>query len=153
TNSGGTWAPVNDFLASLAVSSIVFQPGNPNIMYAGTGEGFYNADGLKGAGIFKSTDGGTTWGQLPFTNNSNFDYVNRLSMSPDGSVLLAATRSGLWRSADGGASFNVVLTKYSGIGISDVDFSPNDGTRAVASDQYGDAWYSNNGGVSWFAST
>jgi hypothetical protein len=153
TDSGGSWAPVNDFMASLAVSSIVFQPGNPSIMYAGTGEGFFNSDGLQGAGLFKSTDGGTTWNQLSFTNNANFNYVNRLSISPDGAVLLAATRSGLWRSTDGGTSFATVLNKYFGIGIADVDFSPTNSSAAVASDQYGDAWYSPDGGVTWTPAT
>src|SRR5439155_1246068 len=84
TNSGGAWAPVDDFMAALAVSTIVFNPANPSVMYAGTGEGFYNQDGIQGAGIFKSVDGGTTWSQLAATASSTFYYVNRLSMSADG---------------------------------------------------------------------
>jgi hypothetical protein len=79
-------------------------------MYAGTGE---FAQSLQGAGIFKSTDGGETWAQLGSTaGDEAFNYVNRLAMSPDGSVLLAATTMGLFRSADGGATFTLVLDTF-----------------------------------------
>ena len=109
TDGGASWAPVDDFMANLAVSTIVMQPGLPSTMYAGTGEGFYNSDGIRGAGVFKSTDGGTTWSQLPSTANSSWFYVNKLAMSPDGQVILAATRTGLYRSTDGGASWTQAL--------------------------------------------
>src|SRR6185295_7653597 len=64
TNSGTSWAPVADFMANLAVTSIAFTPGDWSVQYAATGEGFAN-DGVRGAGIFKSTDGGLSWSQLP----------------------------------------------------------------------------------------
>src|SRR5205814_2114581 len=53
-----SWRPVDDFMANLAVTAMAMDPTNPNIMYAGTGEGYRNYDAVKGAGIFKSTDGG-----------------------------------------------------------------------------------------------
>ena len=103
--------PVNDFMANLAVSTMVHDPVRGGVMYAGTGEGFYNADGIRGAGIFKSTDGGNRgWSQLRSTDNSDFHYVNRLAISEDGSTLLAATRTGMYRSTNGGSSFQRVLT-------------------------------------------
>ena len=67
TNGGASWTPVDDFMAVLSVSSLVINPANPSVMFAGTGEGYGNADSLRGAGIFKSVDGGTTWTQLPGT--------------------------------------------------------------------------------------
>src|SRR5262249_14082333 len=96
-----TWSPVNDFLANLAVATLVVDPTNANTLYAGTGEGFSNQDAVRGAGIFKSTDGGSTWAQLASTNTSSWYYVNRLAISPNGATLLAATNSGIWRSTDG----------------------------------------------------
>jgi regulation of enolase protein 1 (concanavalin A-like superfamily) len=113
-------------------------------MYAGTGEGYYNGDSIRGAGIFKSTDGGTTWSQLASSTASSFWQVNRLAMSPDGRVLLAATRSGLFRSTDGGATF----TPVGGANCGDVDFHPTDSTRAIAAG-WGEIVYSVDGGVSW----
>jgi photosystem II stability/assembly factor-like uncharacterized protein len=98
-------------MANLAVSTLAIDPTNPNVLYAGTGEGFYNPDSLRGAGIFKTTDGGATWTQLSSTANSDFEYVNRLSISPSNSqVLLAATGTGMFRSTDGGTNWTKVLT-------------------------------------------
>jgi hypothetical protein len=70
-------------------------------MYAGTGEGFFPGDAIRGAGVFKSTDGGTTWAQLGSTSTSGFWYVNRLASSPDGGTLLAATWDGIFQSTNG----------------------------------------------------
>ena len=53
-----SWAPLNDFLANIAVTCMAIDPSNPNTLYAGTGEGFFNADGVRGAGMFKTTDAG-----------------------------------------------------------------------------------------------
>ncbi|MGH7969862.1 MAG: hypothetical protein ACREIC_14150, partial [Limisphaerales bacterium] len=105
TNNGVSWYPLNDFMANLAVSCMVMDPTNSNTLYAGTGEAMYNADAIRGAGIFKTTDGGTTWTQLAATANSSYQYVGRLAISPTNSqVILAATRSGIFRSTDAGTT-------------------------------------------------
>lgn len=145
-NAGATWFPVNDFMANLAVTTIVINPADNNIMYAGTGEGFGNGDALQGGGIFRSGDQGVTWTQLATTNNGNFNFVNRIAVSPDGATLLAATNVGIWRSTDSGANwflrtFNQAL---------DVDFHPTDSTRAVVG-ELGNAIFSTNGGQTWSA--
>ncbi|PYQ97679.1 MAG: hypothetical protein DMF97_13630 [Acidobacteria bacterium] len=107
-NGGASWSPLDDFMAVLSVASLAINPITPAAMYAGTGEGYLNGDSLRGDGIFKSTDSGTTWTQLASTANSSFWQVNRLVVSPNGSVLLAATRSGLFRSTNAGVSFTRV---------------------------------------------
>jgi photosystem II stability/assembly factor-like uncharacterized protein len=148
TDGGTTWAPVDDFLASLAVTSIVMQPGRPDTMYAATGEGFGNLDAIRGAGIFKSTDAGATWTQLPATANGAFWYVNRLAVSPDGKILLAATSGGaMRRSIDGGASFTQVLADA----MADVKFHPTDSAKAIAGGVSGGVWVTSDGGASWTA--
>ena len=151
-DGGGSWTPVDDFMANLAIGCMVMDPTDSNVMYAGTGEGFYNVDAIRGEGIFKSIDGGVTWNQLSSTNNSNFYWVNRLTISPDGSTILAATRdSGIFRSTDGGANWTQTL---SSTWVGDVDFDPSNGNNAVAGGLWGSgAWYSTNGGQSWTAST
>jgi hypothetical protein len=108
TNGGTSWAPLNDFLANIAVTTMVMDPSNPNIIYAGTGEGFFNADGVRGAGIFKTIDAGAHWTRLPATiSNSNFFFVNDIVVSPANTQhIYAATRTGVWRSLDGGISWN-----------------------------------------------
>lgn len=149
TNAGAWWTPVSGFLANLTVSSIVINPVTPTVMYAGTGEGFYNADGIRGAGILKSMDGGVTWFRLNATNTADFLYVNRLAISANGAGLLAATRTGLFRSTNGGSSWTKVITGE----MLDVDFAPGINTSAVAGGRNGQAWRSTNGGQTWTAAT
>jgi hypothetical protein len=150
TNSGAAWSVVDDFMANLAVTSIVFQPGAPSTMYASTGEGFINFDAIRGAGIFKSTDGGVNWAQLASTANLNFYYVNRLAFSANGSILLAATRdTGMWQSVDGGNLWTSATGDAAA--MLDVKFIPGSNTLAVAGGRR-NAYYSTDAGLTWTAS-
>lgn len=110
TNGGSQWFPLKDNMENLSISSMAIDPANSNIIYAGTGEGFYNYDALRGEGIFKSTDGGSSWVRLPSTLSNNFYYVNRLVIDKTTNILWTATRNGLYKSADGGSTFTGVLT-------------------------------------------
>jgi hypothetical protein len=151
TDSGTSWAPVNDFMANLAITAIVRDPANAAVMYASTGEGFFNVDALQGAGIFKSIDSGTTWAQLAATAGSSYQYTNRIALSANGSILLAATNfNGIFRSIDGGAIFTNPLA---GQRVLDIRFLPGSNTLAVAGGQSHNAWYTTDGGASWFAAT
>jgi len=143
SNGGASWRAVDDFMPVLSVSSIVINPANPNVMLAGTGEGYGNADSLRGAGIFKSVDGGTTWSQLRETA-AQFSAVTRLAISPGGAVILAATSTGLWRSSNA-TTFTWINT---GITPQDVDFHPSNFRRAIAAG-YGSVAYSWDGGLRW----
>ncbi len=109
-DAGASWTPKADLLLNIAVNSMVLDPRNPDTIYAGTGEGFFNGDALRGAGILKSTDGGETWAQLPSTNNPDFFYVQKIVLSKGSSQrIYAATRTGVFRSADAGVSWTKVL--------------------------------------------
>ncbi len=108
TNSGQNWTPLSDLIANIGVNSLALDPTNPNILYAGTGEGFFNGDAVRGAGIFKTTDGGTTWTRLDSTATADFYYVNDIVVSPvNNQRLYAATRAGIWRSTDGGTTWTL----------------------------------------------
>lgn len=110
TDGGLSWRPLDDLMANLAVSSLAMDPADSDIVYAGTGEGFYNSDAVRGAGIFKTTDGGLTWTRLPATATPDFHYVNDLAVSVSRPRrIYAATRTGVWRSRDGGATWTRVL--------------------------------------------
>ncbi len=108
-NGGASWTSLNDFMSNLAVCALVIDPNNANTIYAGTGEGFFNFDAIRGAGIFKSTDAGASWTQLSSTNNADFYYVNDLDYDAVNGVLYAATRKGLYSSNDGGATFTTKI--------------------------------------------
>jgi uncharacterized repeat protein (TIGR01451 family) len=111
TDGGANWAPLDDFMANIAVTRLAFEPGNPSVIYAGTGEGFFNADRVQGAGIFKSTDAGATWARLASTANSNFFFVNDIVVGngANSQHVYAATGGGVWRSLDGGATWAMIL--------------------------------------------
>ena len=107
TNAGTSWHQLTDELPNLATTAIAQSQSNRNVLYAGTGEGFYNADAIAGNGIFKSTDRGETWTQLPATtSNKDFSYVNRLVVDPNNeNVIVAGTGTGIFKSIDGGNSW------------------------------------------------
>ena len=110
------WTPVNDLFSNISVTTIAADPLNAQTIYFGTGEGFYNADAIRGLGIWKSTNGGSTFAQLASTNVTNFNYVNKLVVHPATSHIFSATRNGLFKSKDGGVSWTKVLG--SGVGAS-----------------------------------
>ena len=106
TDAGTTWRCLTDEILNLSTTALVQGLSNKNVFYAGTGEGFNNADAIGGSGIFKSTDRGETWTQLSATANNNFAYVNRLVIDPaDENVVVAGTRAGIFKSIDGGATW------------------------------------------------
>ena len=104
-DQGGSWAPRTDFAATLTVGALAFDPVNPSIVYCGTGEG--NAFWWFGAGILRSTDGGTTWSTLctiPFVGQGFFEIVvDRANTNH----LIAATTTGIYVSTDGGVTWTL----------------------------------------------
>lgn len=121
TNAGASWTPISDLIANIAVVSLAFDPKNPNVIYAGTGEGFLNSDGVRGAGIFKTTDAGQTWKRLESTTTSSFYYVHDLVVSPNESMrVYAGTANGVWRSLDGGETWTPVLPTTLTVGCTDL---------------------------------
>ncbi len=156
-NAGVTWRPINDFLGSLTASTLLFDPLNPDIMYAGTGEG---SAGLVGVGVFKSTDSGLTWQYLSSTSpdtNQDWRFVNRLAIHPtQPNILLAATTNGnnfrngaIFRSTDSGQNWLRVAT----FKATDIAFDPNNTQNAVAGRDDGFIAYSRDAGESWCATT
>jgi len=103
-DQGASWDPRTDGAATLTVGALVFDPHHPGAVLCGTGEGnwwFY-----LGAGILRSTDGGTTWSTLcrdPFLGQGFYDLRFDHS-TPD--RLLAGLTSGLYSSSDGGATWS-----------------------------------------------
>ncbi len=114
-NAGLSWSPTSDDLLNIAVCSMIMDPTDPNTIYAGTGEGFFNGDGIRGLGIFKTTDGGANWTQLagtvePAVPFGAFFRCNKLAVSPnDSDRIYAATRTAVWTSPDAGATWTALF--------------------------------------------
>ena len=123
TNSGLTWENTTPDFPNLATTVLAQALSNPNIIYCGTGEGFFNADAVNGAGIFKSTDHGNTWVQLTSTANFDFRNVNRIIVDPaNPDIVLACTNpgpsslsnpGGVHRSTNGGITWTRVFSSTS----------------------------------------
>jgi hypothetical protein len=109
-DTGTTWAPRADQMPSLAIGAIAFDPTTPSRVYAGSGEGnfYWNL----GAGVYKSTDGGTTWAvaaSSPFVGVGFFDLV----VDPQTpSTLYAATTDGFYKSTNSGSSWSLKRAGY-----------------------------------------
>ncbi len=115
-NGGDTWHLLSDLLPNIAVNSMAMDPVDHRIIYAGTGEGYFRevvrGTGLplRGEGILKSEDGGESWARLPSTFTSDFYWVNDIVIShSDTRRIYAATRTGVWRSADAGRNWSRIL--------------------------------------------
>ena len=115
TDAAEPWVNVDDFWANLAVTALTSDPTNPQVFYVGTGEGFGNLDAVRGAGVFKTEDGGTTWNLLPATENqSAFHFVQDVIVDGTGAVYAATRSGGVQRSADGGQTWEEVLGSSTG---------------------------------------
>jgi len=166
TSSTSSWQSVNDFWDNITVTAIAFDPNNNNIIYVGTGESYTGAS--RGAGIWKSTNGGTTFSQISST--SSFYYINDLVVRNESntSVVYAAVagryyqgqwhgtaNEGLQRSVNGGTSWTQVLPNVNGAPEkpTDIDIaSDNELWVGVDANSYGDGGgkvYASNSGTSF----
>ena len=155
TDAGQTWTPLTDNQPSLEIGALVLDPSNPDIVYAGTAFSDADFDNM-GAGILKSSDGGNTWTQLPgpLPIGPGLEAVIRsLAVSPsDGNILLAVALSpsgtAVYRSGDGGNTWNQVLAPSTALGTQ-VMFDPSNGSTAYAS--LDTVYESTDGGNTWTA--
>ena len=103
-DAGSSWSPRSDFLRSLAIGAIAFDPSDRKKVYAGSGEGNFYAN--LGAGVYRSTNGGTTWKILasaPFIGVGFYDLV----VDKTQATLYAATTGGFYRSTNGGVTWSL----------------------------------------------
>ncbi|MCB9231756.1 MAG: T9SS type A sorting domain-containing protein [Bacteroidia bacterium] len=141
TDYGVTWNYFNNGLASLGVSSIVVHPTNPNIIYIGTGD--RDAGDSPGLGVWRTTDGGSTW------NSWNSGMGNRtvyeIIMHPsNANIMIAATNNNIYRTVNGGSTWTL---QFSGHNCKDMAMNPTDpntmyacGTNYYRSTDNGQNW-------------
>jgi len=160
-DGGTSWTAVGDGLPSLAVNTLVLDPNDQKTLYAGTGEGYFNYDAIGGGGVYKSTDGGITWTQLPGTVAWGWSHINRIAVAPGDSnlILVCQQYGGIFRSTDGGNTFSNPMWAQSGHAIA---FCPTNTNRVIGTiqdyDYTNNVWYaatvvSNDAGITWTKST
>lgn len=144
TNDLVQWQPVNDFWSSLNISCITFDPNDPMTFYVGTGEAetaliIYRESSGIGDGIWRSTDGGQSWSLMEST--LDFEYITDIVIRDEdgqsviyagvvsgeykGNIHYSEPSDGLFRSEDGGQTWDQVLPDIPGYGapyaVSDID--------------------------------
>lgn len=145
-NAGQLWSELTEGLPNIAFTTMDMPTSNPNVIYAGTGEGSYGGlSGVNGNGIFKSIDNGNTWVQLESTDNDEFINVSRIIVNPDdeNEVIACTTnyafrnsrsrRSFIFKSTDGGDSWQKVFTSTKGKDVQHLVATPGNFSTIYAS--------------------
>jgi photosystem II stability/assembly factor-like uncharacterized protein len=131
-DAGATWKPIFDAEKASSIGAIAVARSNPDILYVGTGEANMRGDVSWGGGVFKSIDAGKTWTDLGLTDTRQ---IGALIVDPvDPNIVLVAavghafgpnTQRGVFRSTDGGKSWNRVLYKNELTGAIDLAADPH----------------------------
>jgi photosystem II stability/assembly factor-like uncharacterized protein len=132
TDAGRTWKPLFDAQPTGSVGWVTVAPSDPNVVYVASGEGLQRPDLSVGDGIYKSTDAGKTWTHLPGLRDGqqipkivvDSRNSNRLFVAVLGHPYGPNEERGVFRSVDGGLTFQKVLYKDEDTGAKDVDIDP-----------------------------
>ena len=152
SNGGRVWNPVNTgFPATASVSALAIDPSSPATLYAGIA-GVYHpgASGLEssGPGVFKSTDGGSSWKPI-YTMSSTYAFANisRLVIDPSNPSTLyyMMTGGGVYKSTNGGGDWNLLTTTE----VSFLVFDPSNPSTQYAGTHSNGLLKSTDGGGSW----
>ncbi len=157
TVDGGTyWENVSDgFLSSAAVGALQVAPSDPNVIYAGMGESTIRIDVSYGDGVYKSTDAGKTWTNLGLKETRHISEIRIHPDNPDVVYVAALGHAfgpnkerGVYRSTDGGKSWEQILFRSEQAGAIDLSMDPNNPRILYASfwEAYRDFWSLNSGG-------
>jgi len=137
---GRTWNPIFDQQPTQSIGAIAVAASDPNIIYVGSGEGLHRPDLSVGDGIYKSSDAGKTWTHLGLTDAQQIPALvvdprdpNRVFAAVLGHPYGLNEERGIFRSTDGGASWQKVLYKDAKTGGSDVEIDPSNPNVLYAS--------------------
>ena len=132
TDFGNTWFPIFDEQTSGSVGALAIAPSDPNILYVGSGEGLQRPDLAVGDGFYKSTDAGKTWTHLGLRDAQQITAVvvdpknpDRVFVAVQGHPYGPNVERGVFRSLDGGKSFDKVLYKDENTGAADIVMDPS----------------------------
>lgn len=132
TDGGTTWRPVTDgHIHSSSVGAVAVAPSNPDIVYIGTGESEIRGNIIQGDGAYKSTDAGKTWTHIGLTETQVISKIRVHPTNPD-IVYVAAfghhaapnPERGIYRSKDGGKTWEKILFRDSKTGAIELVFDP-----------------------------
>ncbi|HEY6248616.1 MAG TPA: hypothetical protein VI685_01580 [Candidatus Angelobacter sp.] len=171
TNGGNTWTPIFDGQPIASIGAIAVAASDANVIYAGTGEADFRSNLTYGNGVYKSTDAGKTWTNIGLRETR---HISRIAVDPHNPniVLVAAMGHaygpnpdrGVFRSTDGGVTWQKVLYKDPNTGAIDIQLDPDNSQTVFAAlwsahrppwssyppiNSSGAIYKSNDGGVTW----
>ncbi|HEX5474812.1 MAG TPA: hypothetical protein VFX12_09140 [Vicinamibacterales bacterium] len=176
TDGGRVWNPVFDAEPVQSIGAIAIAPSNPDVIYVGTGEPDFRSDLSSGNGVYRSTDGGRSWQHLGLDDTRQIARIAIDPRNPDVALVAALGHAydanadrGVFRTADGGRTWQKVLYKDDDTGAIDVVMQPSNPSIVYAAlwsvrrtpwSRYppvtapgGGIFKSTDGGVTWRALT
>ena len=171
TDFGNNWSNISDgFFKSPSIGAINVFQSNPDIVYVGTGSDGLRSNIIVGKGIYKSVDAGKNWSHIGLEGVGQIGAVEIHPNDPDiiyvaaiGQPFMKSDERGLYKSADGGGSWEKILYLSDSIGIVDIEFAPDDPNTIYAASwraerkpwtiisgsTNGGAYKSDDAGVTW----
>lgn len=155
TDGGVQWAPIFDDQPTQSIGSVAVNQRNPSVIWVGTGEGNPRNSHNSGGGIYKSLDGGKTWKLMGLKNTKTIHRIIVHRDNPDivyagamGSIWGPNEERGLFRTTDGGKTWEKILYSNEETGVADMIVDPtNPDKLLVAMWEYGrKPWTFNSGG-------
>ncbi|WP_340065853.1 VPS10 domain-containing protein [Ascidiimonas aurantiaca] len=138
-NAGTTWQPIFDEETSYSTGCVTIDPNNTNIIWVGTGENVGGRHVGYGDGIYRSKDGGNSWENMGLTKS---EHISKIIVHPENSDMIwvavqgplwkSGGDRGLYKSADGGKTWNKTLGDDTWTGVTDVVIDPRDPNRLYA---------------------
>ncbi len=155
TNGGIQWEPIFDDQEIISIGAVHINQSNPSEVWVGTGEGNPRNSHNSGGGIYRSLDGGKTWKMMGLEKTKNIHRIIVHKDNPDvvyvaalGSIWGENPERGVYRTTDGGETWELILSANSATGCADLVVDPNNPNKLIAALwEYGrKPWTFNSGG-------
>ncbi len=155
TSGGIKWAPIFDKELTASIGAVAIQQSNPSVIWLGTGEGNPRNSLNGGFGVYRSLDGGKNWKAMGLANTR---HIHRIIIDPTdpNTVYVGAIGSpwgehperGVFKTTDGGASWEKILFANNKTGIADLIMDPTNPNKLIAAmwEHKRDPWFFNSGG-------
>jgi photosystem II stability/assembly factor-like uncharacterized protein len=133
TNNGTTFEPIFDRESTLSIGDVTVAPSDANIVWVGTGDGFTSRSSYAGDGVYKSTDAGKTWKNMGLPDSHHIARIvvhpsdpNTVFVAAMGHLYSENAERGIFRTTNGGQSWERVLYTNEKIGAIDIVMNPRD---------------------------
>ena len=155
TNSGLSWNPIFNHEPVSSIGAIAVAPSNPDIVYVGTGEADPRSDVTFGDGVYKSTDGGKSWTNIGLRDTRHIAKIvvdprdpNVVMVAALGRIYSPSKDRGIYRSADGGQTWNQMLFVNDQTGGIDLSVDPSNSSTMYAAmwTMHRQPWHFSSGG-------